>query len=89
MRLFLHNCPILVRSTGIEDVYRPLIPFIYKGLRGFPPMFRRFVFKFLSQKLQIKIAGNYSRKGKKQTRIFPHKKRLGIHFTPNLFFLIT
>ena len=29
---YSHNYPILVRSTGIEDVYRSLNPFIYKGL---------------------------------------------------------
>ena len=49
------GCPkghpiFVVRSTGIEDVCRSLSPFIYKGLSSVPPMFRRFIFKFLHQK---------------------------------------
>ena len=31
MQLFLHKCLTLVRSTGIEAVFKSLKAFIYKG----------------------------------------------------------
>ena len=50
-------------------------------------MFRQFIFKFLHQKSHVKIDKTLQSIDQKTDTNLSLKKRLGIHFTPNLFFI--